>query len=197
MAMNPADDVQPSEQQRYAVPLVGDVLDSLTFQRYDPAPTIDGVWLEPLKKHRSENGWLMELLRLTRGLVDGLQAAGGFSLGQVSVSYSMPGRINAFHIHPRKQQNEIWTVLEGQLLVWLVDVREHSRTAGWKQRFILSGEEPARLYIPAGVAHGFRSGPHGALLCYLMDEQFDPRDPNEGRLAWDYFGRELWDEDRG
>jgi dTDP-4-dehydrorhamnose 3,5-epimerase len=30
-----------------------------------------------------------------------------------------------------------------------------------------------------------------------MNGQFDPADPNEGRLPWDHFGAELWEPDRG
>lgn len=116
---------------------------------------------------------------------------------QLSASHAAPGRINAFHIHPRCGQNELWTVLQGQLLVWLVDCRADSATAGVRQRVLLNAEEPAQLYIPAGVAHGYRAGADGALLVYAMDQQFDPADPDEGRLPWDHFGAGLWEEDRG
>jgi dTDP-4-dehydrorhamnose 3,5-epimerase len=34
-------------------------------------------------------------------------------------------------------------------------------------------------------------------LLYTMDQQFDISDPNEGRLPWDQFGTDLWNEDRG
>jgi dTDP-4-dehydrorhamnose 3,5-epimerase len=53
------------------------------------------------------------------------------------------------------------------------------------------------LLIPSGVAHGYMTGPQGALLVYAMNSQFNLCEPNEGRLPWDYFGRDLWDEDRG
>ena len=62
---------------------------------------------------------------------------------------------------------------------------------------MLSGEQPALLHIPAGVAHGYRAGSDGALLAYALNRQFDADDPNEGRLPWDHFGRELWEDDRG
>ena len=53
------------------------------------------------------------------------------------------------------------------------------------------------LHIPTGVAHGYKAGPDGALLAYAMNSQFNIDDPNEGRLPWDHFGAELWEEDRG
>ena len=94
-------------------------------------------------------------------------------------------------------QNEIWTVIHGQLMVWLIDCRAASSTSGVKRRVVLSGEQPMQLYIPAGVAHGYQAGPHGATLLYAMDQQFNLADPNEGRLPWDHFGAELWQENKG
>jgi len=169
---------------------------AVSFQSYDPQDEIEGVFLLPLRKHRSENGALAELMRIdSRGRIQLPQ--GDFSVRQISVSTATPDRLNAFHIHPRIPQNELWTVLSGQLLVWLVDCREGSVTEGLRQKVILSAEEPAFLHIPAGIAHGYRAGPSGALLVYAMDQQFQPERPNEGRLPWDYFGQQLWEEDRG
>ncbi|ADI15967.1 dTDP-4-dehydrorhamnose 3,5-epimerase family protein [Truepera radiovictrix] len=168
---------------------------ALTFQVYAPPTEIAGVWLKPLKKHRGDNGAFMEYLRLDEGAAEGLPAP--FTVRQLSVSHAQPGRINAFHIHPREPQNELWTVIQGQLKVWLVDLRATSPTEGNKRAFILSGEEPAQLFVPAGVAHGYQAGPEGALLLYTMDQQFNAEHPNEGRLPWDFFGAELWAEDRG
>ena len=179
----------------HAVPLDDDAQRALTFQTYPPAAAIHGVQLLQLKKHRGENGWFLEHLRVTAGRVENLP--GGFDLRQISVSYAAPLRINAFHIHPKLVQNEIWTVISGQLLVWLVDCRAGSPTFGAKQKLILTGEEPAVLVIPAGVAHGYKAGREGATLLYAVDQQFNSADPNEGRLPWDHFGAELWEEDRG
>ncbi|MCX7782623.1 MAG: dTDP-4-dehydrorhamnose 3,5-epimerase family protein [Meiothermus sp.] len=167
---------------------------ALSYQNY-PAPLeIEGVLLQPLRKYRSLEGAFMEHLRLTGGLVEGLPP---FEARQISVSWAVPGRINAFHIHPKRPQDEVWCVLEGSLLVWLVDLRADSPTRDNRRSFLLSGEAPALLYIPSGVAHGYRAGHQGALLLYAMNDQFNSTDPNEGRLPWDFFGADLWADDRG
>jgi len=168
---------------------------ALTFQAYGPQPQIDGVLHQPLRKHADINGWFMEHLRVSGGKVEGLPV--DFDLRQVSFSRAAPGRINAFHIHPRVIQDELWCVVDGCLMVWLVDCRDGSPTAGTKRKYVLTADQPALLHIPSGVAHGYKAGPAGALLVYAMNSQFDPADPNEGRLAWDHFGPELWEEDRG
>lgn len=176
--------------------LTEDAAEALSFQSYAPTPGIDEVWVKRLRKHRAENGWFAEFLRLDAGRVE-LEGEGGFLLRQLSLSRAEAGRINAFHLHPKRPQNELWSVVEGQLLVCLADCRKHSETSGQVQRIILSAEEPALLHIPAGVAHGYKAGRSGALLLYGMDQQFDAADPNEGRLPWDFFGAELWEEDKG
>lgn len=180
---------------KFPIRLTPDVEESVTFQDYGPQPNIEGVFYQPLKKHRAVEGWFMEYLRLTGGNAQALP--GTFDVRQISFSKAAPGRINAFHLHPKERQDEIWLVVEGTLMVWLVDCRAESPTRKVKRRYVLSGEEPALLHIPSGVAHGYKAGPEGALLVYAMNNQFDAADPNEGRLPWDYFGAELWEDDRG
>ena len=55
---------------------------------------------------------------------------------------------------------------------------------------------PALLRIPPGVAHGCRNlGAEPARLLYFTDLQFsaDPDRSDEGRLPWDFVGRDVWD----
>ena len=167
----------------------------LTFQSYAKQPPIEGVINYPLNKHRAHDGYFMEYMRLTDGKVEGLQNE--FRVRQVSICHATPGRINAFHLHPREIQDEFWCVVAGMMTVWLIDVRDGSPTLGHRRQYLLSDEAPTLLYIPAGVAHGYKAGLDGAVLIYTMNEQFDIDNPNEGRLPWDYLGAELWDEDRG
>jgi dTDP-4-dehydrorhamnose 3,5-epimerase len=177
------------------IELILDAQAKLEFEAYPPTPQINGVWVNPLRKNRSENGWFMEYIRLANGTVQNIPSA--LEIKQVSVSSAEANRINAFHIHTKLEQNEIWTVLQGQLMVWLVDLRKGSITAGVKRKVILSGEQPMQLYIPSGVAHGYKAGFNGAILLYGMDQQFNLADPNEGRLPWDFFGVDLWLENQG
>ncbi|MDV6374227.1 dTDP-4-dehydrorhamnose 3,5-epimerase family protein [Deinococcus arenicola] len=179
----------------HAIQLEDRVLQALDFESYPAAPRIDGVWLQALTKNLSENGAFMEYLRLDGSGVQNLP--GTLVPRQISVSWAAAGRVNAFHIHVKQEQNEIWCVLTGQLVIWLVDCRAASPTLGVQRKLVFSGEQPTLVHIPSGVAHGYQAGPDGATLIYSMDAQFDLADPNEGRLPWDYFGAELWAEDRG
>ena len=180
---------------RLSVPLDPLIASSITFQSYDPAAEISGVFRTPLRKHVALEGWFMEYLRVDGGATQ--TPAGEFDIRQISLSRAIAGRVNAFHLHPKRVQDELWCVLEGTLLVWLIDARADSPTRGNRRKVVLTGEAPELLHIPSGVAHGYRAGPNGGLLLYAMNSQFDPADPNEGRLPWDFFGTELWEEDRG
>jgi dTDP-4-dehydrorhamnose 3,5-epimerase len=177
------------------IELLPDIQNAMSFQDYPPAPEIEGVWVHALRKNRSENGWFMEYARVTEGHVQNVPTP--LEIRQISISHAEPGRINAFHIHTKLEQNEIWTVIQGQLMVWLVDCRKGSRTAGIKRRLVLSGEQPMQVYIPAGVAHGYKASGEGATLVYMMDQQFNLENPNEGRLMWDQFGNEIWTDNHG
>ena len=99
---------------------------ALYFQEYKAQPEIDGVFHVPLKKHRAMEGYFMEYMRLTGGRVEGLPAP--FEARQVSLSQAVPGRIHAFHLHPKVVQDELWIVASGTMPVWLVDVRPGSPT---------------------------------------------------------------------
>lgn len=168
---------------------------ALRFQNYPPQPVIDGVYICKLKKHLALEGYFMEYLRLTEGRIAGLPSP--FEVRQISFAEAKPGRINAFHLHPKRVQDELWCVVRGDMLVWLVDVRKKSKTLGARCHYLLSEQDPLLLHIPSGVAHGYKAGAAGAILAYAMNSQFNIKDPNEGRLPWDHFGVHLWEEDRG
>lgn len=175
------------------VKLDRNIQDAMTYQEYSSQPAINGAAIYPLKKHVFLEGGFMEYLRLNNGKIEGIDMVPQ----QISISWVVPNRINAFHLHPKAVQNEIWCVIQGIMQVWLVDVREESSTKGVKSKYILSGENPKMLYVPTGVAHGYKAGTDGAILLYSMDSQFNINNPNEGRLPWDYFGADLWEQDRG
>lgn len=172
------------------------LLGDLTYQRYGASPALEGVELQPLLVHTQLEGSLSELIRLRQGRVEGM-VGGDWELAQLTWTEASPWRINAFHLHPKRRQDEVWIVLRGTLKVWLVDLRTESPTSGLKACYHLTGGRPARLFLPWGVAHGYQAGAEGASILYGSNSQFDPQDPNEGRLPWDYFGAELWQPDRG
>ncbi|HKB24961.1 MAG TPA: dTDP-4-dehydrorhamnose 3,5-epimerase family protein [Methylomirabilota bacterium] len=165
-------------------------------QAYGPAPSIDGVELIELRRHHDDGGSMTELARLADGRP---QALAGFTLRQVNYSEVEPGAIKAFHLHLR--QTDVWFVPPGdRMLVVLVDVRKGSRTEGTKLRLMLGDGTARMLRIPPGVAHGVRNlATATGRVVYFTDVHFSPEPAacDEGRLPWDYAGREIWEVVRG
>ena len=165
------------------------------FQSYEEGPKIPGVRLVELTRHVALEGSFMEILRLDQGSVEG--DVEGFEVAQLSITTATPGRINAFHVHPVEPQGEVWLVLTGTLKVVLVDLRFDGAEEPVLQELVLCAEQPRLLFIPPGVAHGYKAGPEGMSMMYAADRNFDASLPNEGRIPWDHFGAGIWQEDRG
>ena len=165
-------------------------------QTYGGASTIDGVRVIDLTRHADDGGAMTELARLTEGRATGL---GDFSVRQINYSEMAPGTIKAFHLHVR--QTDVWFVPPSdRMLAVLLDVRTGSRTEGVRQRVVLGHGASRLLLIPPGVAHGVRnvSESRGGIV-YFTDLHFSPEPAtcDEGRLPWDFAGKDVWEVTRG
>jgi dTDP-4-dehydrorhamnose 3,5-epimerase len=165
-------------------------------QAYGGASAIEGVRLIELARHADDGGAMTELARLTDGRAAGL---GDFTVRQVNYSEMAPGVIKAFHLHTR--QTDVWFVPPSdRMLVLLLDVRTGSRTEGARQRLMLGNGASRLLVIPPGVAHGVRNlGESGGRIIYFTDLHFSPEPAtcDEGRLPWDFAGKDVWEMTRG
>jgi glucose-1-phosphate thymidylyltransferase len=161
----------------------------VSVQDYSKKDSIDGVRLEELKQFTDDGGSFQELARVKDGLVENF---GNFELKQCNYSLMVPGAIKAFHLH--LNQEDIWLVPPGdRLLVGLYDLREKSKTYKKFQRIVLGAGKALLLYIPRGVAHGAANvSKKDAQIIYLMNQQFDPKNPDEERLPWDLLGKNFW-----
>jgi dTDP-4-dehydrorhamnose 3,5-epimerase len=138
---------------------------------------IEGVRVEPFPIYPDDRGYFLEVQRLGRGLTEVFPPAST----QVSAAVSYPGAIKAFHFHLR--QTDCWVPASGMFQVALADLRAGSRTFGWRNTLYVGRLRPWRILIPPGVAHGYKIiGGQEALLVYLTDRFYDPRD--EGRIAY-------------
>ena len=95
---------------------------------------------------------------------------------QWTLSRSLPGVLRGPHGH--RQHTDRLVVLDGELVVGLVDLRRYSTTAGLRTTFTL---EPLRvLTIPPGVLHGFFSATATTAL-NATSHEYDPADDYEVR----------------
>ncbi len=137
---------------------------------------IDGVEVRPFPVWPDDRGYFLEVARLGQGMVADFPAA----TSQVSAALNYPGIIKAFHFH--RFQTDYWVPAAGLLQVALVDLRRSSKTYGAKNTFYVGALRPWQLFIPPGVAHGYKViGEQPSVLVYITNRNYDPKD--EGRIA--------------
>lgn len=168
---------------------------ALSKQDYTPTQSIDGVEIVSLQLHTDDGGNFLEIARLQDGVVAGLKQP--FPVAQLSMSIMMPGVVKAYHMHER--QDDLWFVPPFErLLVNMHDLRADSPTLNAHQRLVLGGGKAQLLRIPAGVAHGAKNCYAQPMhLFYATSSQFDVSNPDELRLNWDHFGKDVWDLTKG
>jgi dTDP-4-dehydrorhamnose 3,5-epimerase len=130
---------------------------------------LPGVRLDALEQHADARGRFVELFR-----------ANAFPevFVQGNHSRSRAGVLRGLHYHHR--QADLWYVVSGIAQVALVDLRRRA-DAPRVATLELDGSEPATLYIPPLVAHGFLALTDVELM-YLVTAYYDARD--EHGVAW-------------
>ena len=131
---------------------------------------IPGVKLSDLLVHEDLRGAFVELFRADQFDDQFVQA---------NRSRSAKGVLRGLHFH--RFQADLWHVVAGEIVAVLVDLRVESDPPNMAS-VRLRGSAPQSLYIPAGVAHGFRALV-GSELIYWVTNQYDASD--ELGIAWD------------
>jgi len=127
---------------------------------------IHGVHVVPLRSFADDRGYFFESFRRTwiPGIRDMIQG---------NVSFSKTGVLRGMHYHYK--QADFWLVPSGRVLAALYDMRKSSPTRGQTQVLEMGERNPVGVYIPKGVAHGFRALAD-SFMTYLVDEYYDNSD---------------------
>lgn len=131
---------------------------------------IPDVEIKPVTVSADNRGRFSEILRAS---------SAPLKLVQANHSRSRAGVVRGLHFHRR--QADLWYVVTGRIRVGLVDLRV---PGGPPQAHTvdLDGDDPATLYVPPGVAHGFAALTDVDLI-YWVSEEYDASD--EFGIAWD------------
>jgi dTDP-4-dehydrorhamnose 3,5-epimerase len=98
---------------------------------------------------------------------------------QANHSYSAAGVLRGLHYHER--QADLWYLVTGRAQVALADLRGRDG-APPVETFVLDAGEPATVYVPPGVAHGYLALTPIDII-YWVTCEYDPSD--EHGVAWD------------
>jgi len=97
-------------------------------------------------------------------------------------SYSGRNVVRGLHYQVQQPQGKLVRVVTGEILDVAVDLRRSSPSFGKWESFTLSGENKRMLWIPAGLAHGFRVVSETAHVLYKATNFYAPE--YERTLAW-------------
>ena len=133
------------------------------------------------QKLEDERGWFMESFRKNQ-----LEKAVGHNLHfcQENQAQSSYGVIRGLHYQmPPHAQSKLVTVLQGEVLDIVVDIRKGSPYFGKHYAVELSAENQKQLFIPRGFAHGYACLSETALLTYKVDSHYNKA--AEASIAFD------------
>lgn len=104
-----------------------------------------GVTVTELAPHGDDRGTFTELFRE--------EWATGIRPIQWNAVRSEAGVLRGVHVHPR--HSDYLTVIAGEMLLALHDLRPESPTAGLSSMLALGAASPRGVMVPPGVCHGF------------------------------------------
>jgi len=150
---------------------------------------IRGVKLVKLKDHHAEDGSLVEIGRLNSGR---LPECNNFQIRQITYSETIVENVKAWHYH--YYQNDLWFLPKNQpILVGLLDLRKESKVQLVVNQLYLGKDISHLLFIPRGVAHGYKSLSKVPLkVFYFTDKTYNPNNPDEHELDWQILGVKFW-----
>lgn len=141
-----------------------------------PRPTkIAGAWIWTPEIKADLRGFFLESWR---------KGPGEPEFVQDNHSRSARGVLRGLHYQAGEAaQGKLVWVTSGEVYDVIVDLRQSSPTFGQWESFVLGATAHARLFVPAGCAHGFLVLSESADFHYKVTK---PRDPEAERcLQWD------------
>jgi dTDP-4-dehydrorhamnose 3,5-epimerase len=97
-------------------------------------------------------------------------------------SFSAHNVVRGLHYQIQRPQGKLVRVVAGEILDVAVDLRRNSPTFGRWEAARLSGQNNRMLWMPAGLAHGFRVVSNDAHVLYKTTDFYFPE--FDRTLAW-------------
>jgi dTDP-4-dehydrorhamnose 3,5-epimerase len=157
-----------------AVPAVRPVMNGMK----KISTSLEGVLILEPRVFGDERGFFLESYNE--------QAMAELGIGErfVQDNHSCSARnvLRGLHYQVKRAQGKLVRVAEGEIIDVAVDLRRSSPTFGRWDAVRLSGENKRMLWIPVGMAHGFRVLSDKAHVLYKATDFYAPE--HERTLAW-------------
>jgi dTDP-4-dehydrorhamnose 3,5-epimerase len=95
---------------------------------------------------------------------------------QDNLSISKRGVFRGLHFQYEFPQAKLVSVLSGEILDIVVDLRKSSKTFGDWCTFEMSSKNNKQIFIPEGFAHGFLSLKNDTKVFYKVSDFWNPKD---------------------
>ncbi len=139
---------------------------------------IPEVKLITLKAFGDSRGFFVERFKQSIFKAQGLPT----DFVQDNFSSSSRGVLRGLHFQWEKPQGKLVTCTQGEIFDVAVDIRKGSPHFGKSVSWILKGDKPQWLWIPAGFAHGFCVLSPMADLLYKCTAEYNPQ--CESGILW-------------
>jgi len=157
-----------------AVPAIRPAMDAIK----KISTSLPGVFILEPRVFGDERGFFFE--SYNQQIMSGVGIAEQFV--QDNHSCSARNVIRGLHYQVKHPQGKLVRVVEGEILDVAVDLRRSSPSFGRWEAVRLSGENKRMLWIPVGLAHGFRVLSEKAHVLYKATDFYSPE--HERTLAW-------------
>jgi len=127
---------------------------------------LKGLYIFQGKKFSDNRGFLREVFhkkQIKKNLI--------FSI----VTKSKKNTLRGLHLQKRKTQDKFITVIKGEILDVVVDLRKNSSTFGKHFKIFLSEQNCKFLFIPKGFAHGFLAKKKENIVLYSCSNYRYPK----------------------
>ncbi|MEB8346285.1 dTDP-4-dehydrorhamnose 3,5-epimerase [Flavobacteriaceae bacterium KMM 6898] len=102
---------------------------------------------------------------------------------QDNISISKKGVLRGLHYQKgNSAQAKLVSVLKGEVLDVIADIREESATYGKHFKMKISAENKIAVFIPRGMAHGFLALTNEVIFSYKCDALYNPQ--SEGGILY-------------
>ena len=139
---------------------------------------LPGILLIELRLFKDSRGYFLETYQALRYSDHGIAA--GFV--QDNLSFSHRGVVRGLHYQLLQPQGKLVTVIQGEVVDFVVDIRPDSPHFGKWSKNTLSADNHRQLYVPPGFAHGFAVISATATVLYKVTDYYHPGD--EYGIIW-------------
>lgn len=108
-------------------------------------------------------------------------------LKEIYYSTSQKDVIRGMHFQlPPHEHAKIVHVIKGSVTDVLVDLRKESTHYRKVMEIYLTGNRPRSVFIPKGIAHGFKCMENNTIMLYQVSSGYSPA--HDAGIAWDSIG---------